>query len=170
MDNVLIRWQRLPGWSRILLLLMIALGYALIWLQIALQPRWQRIEQLQQSLTQQSDSYQQRLQRLQQQLPLEQVTADTLRLQTALAALKTDGASVFDLTALLENSGGTLEKWTPQQDGAELALQLEWPQLLRLYHWLLARPIPVPPGRLELKPQDDGLSATFWWTEPHDET
>ncbi|WP_264273098.1 hypothetical protein [Duffyella gerundensis] len=170
MDDALIRWQRLPGWSRILLLLLVALGYALIWLQMALQPRWQRIEQLQQSLTQQTESYQQRLQRLQQQLPLEQVTADTLRLQTALAALKTDSAPTFDLTALLENSGGTLEKWTPQLDGAELALQLEWSQLLRLYHWLLARPVSRLPGRLDLKPQDDRLSATFWWTEPHDET
>ena len=40
MDDALIRWQRLSGWSRILLLLLIALGYALIWLQMALQPRW----------------------------------------------------------------------------------------------------------------------------------
>lgn len=170
MDDALIRWQQLPGWSRILLLLLIALGYALIWLQMALQPRWQDIEQLQLSLTQQSESYQQRLQRLQQQSPLEQVTADTLRLQTALATLKTESAPAFDLTALLENSGGTLEKWIPQQDGAELALQLEWSQLLRLYHWLLARPVSLAPGRLDLKPQDDRLSVTLWWTEPQDET
>lgn len=168
MDEARIRWQQLPGGMRILLLALVCLSCAWLLKQAVLQPQWHNAQRLQQDVTQLQAHYQSRLLVLNEKRPLAELVAENLALQEQLK-FATEATHTFELATLLEESGGTLQKWSPQRNGAELTLQLEWPQLQRLYIWLLARPRPLLPNRLHLRPQGAQLSATFYWLSTHDE-
>lgn len=168
MDEALIRWQQLPAWTRVALIALVWLSCAAPLQLLLLQPQWRSVQRLQQDLTQLQVHYQSRLHALHENRPLTALQEENRELQEQLKSV-TEAASTFELATLLQDSGGSLQKWAPQHEGVELQLQLEWPQLQRLSVWLLARPRPFLPSRWYLKSQGKQLSATFYWFHRHDE-
>ena len=110
-----------------------AVLFFLLWLY-GLHPVQQQRNQLARQEQQQSRQYQQRLQALRALPALSQLEQQYEQLNKSVI---TASGIRFSLPALLSASGGTLEHWQPEEEGGELALVLNWQQVMDLLNYLL---------------------------------
>ena len=163
-NELLTRWLQLTEKWRWLSLFGLLAGATLAMAQFCLTPTYRAGLDWQKQAAQQQAHYQQRLAPLWQPPSLQALQA---RNQQLLDELVSKGEP-FSLYTLLERSGGELDQWHPGAQESQFQLWLEWPQLKRLFSYLLAcDPAPLLTSFI-VQHKAERLYATFHLRFDHD--